>query len=170
MTTARASPCFRGPPVLASTTWEQISGIDPETWDNGEDVVIHDRSFGRCTVRDGTVYGPGGAKLATIESGISIWRPGFIDPYGLEVGVSGKQVLERTGGAVFVCSASASGSTCKLRDYDGPFGIVYFVAKRVTGDKTLSGRRAALFFSRQRVKSFHMPGLYTVTEREFTGG
>lgn len=98
--------------------------------------------------------------MAQLNCGIEVMRRGLVDHLGLQVGATGKQVIERTHalGGGLVCTPWGQGVGCFFEpagQEEQPIAR-YLVPKSLPSGAVLRGEAAERFFARQRIRSFHM--------------
>jgi hypothetical protein len=151
----KRSSCFDGPPLVAGNVWSHLSSFSASQnfWDG--ESPLPKTTYGRCEVREATLFDPRGRRLARLHCGIVVERSGLIGPLGLEVGAFGKRVIERTRPEKdqrLVCTAYTGGSRCGYYDKSGADPpSTYIVKRRLRDGVRLEGAAAERFFRGQRI-------------------
>lgn len=105
-------PCFptRITPISGSEAASALKRFS-HLFDDGEPGT-----WGACTVADGKVVEPGGRQVAAVHCGIEFLVPGFVDSYGLTIGVLGSEVREHAGADrdVYCVSNGPAQTRCTL--------------------------------------------------------
>ena len=151
---ASAAPCFDGPPLVAGHVWYHLRhfAASQDFWDGKS--PLPETTYGRCKVKDATLFDSRGRRLAKLHCGIEVERRGLTDHLNLEVGAPGRWVIERTRpeNEELVCTGYTGGSRCWYRADSGAEPQArYTVARELEDGKVLRGKAAERFFAGQRI-------------------
>lgn len=158
-----SNPCFDGPPLVAANVQVHLRRYSSSVVYADPERPLPSTTYGRCKVRDATLFDGRGRRLARLHCGMEVERRGFIDHLGLEVGATGAMVIERTRPEkhqVLSCIGYLKGSRC---GYYSNRGVgepptSYIVKRKLPDGTRLTGADAERFFRGQRVARLFVTG------------
>ncbi len=146
------TPCFPGrPPVRIAAVFDELhryrigTGTDPRGLPRGR--------FGDCSIAEGQVVDPRGVVVAELPCGIVVKVPGWIDPYGVQVGSQGRLAVDRhvAAGSRASCMARGAGrSACWFTGSRGMQEVAYVVDGEL-GEEWLADQAALDFLAARRI-------------------
>ncbi len=145
------TPCFPGRPPLRIA--EIFDELHQHRLSIGETRPARPPArFGECVVADGQVRDARGRLVAELPCGIVIKLPGWVDPFGIQVGASGQELLARHAGAgpVSCMPRGSQRASCWFQGQDGIPDLAYIVDAALDAD-WLDGPAARDFLSARRV-------------------
>jgi len=155
-TTATQTPCFPGPPLVASSIYSQLQRYSQNMQVN--DKPLPSGTFGSCRIDKAIIYAANGSKVAELGCGLLVRTPGVVDFVGAQVGTRAQVVIDRHPQAAqrIVCVSGRGESRCWFRtkdDNEQP-ATRYTVPGTLPGDM-LRGAPALAFFAKRNIVRFH---------------
>ena len=158
----KRSSCYDGPPLVAANVSYHLRAYSAsmDFWDGKS--PLPKTTYGRCKVREATLFDPRGRRLAKLHCGMTVERKGLTDHLGLEVGALGKQVLERSRPQkheTFSCTSYTGGSRCWYQSSRGHEPRTsYILRRKLKRSVALKGADAERFFRGQRIAKIFVTG------------
>ena len=154
-----ATPCFPGPPLVASTVFSHVDkfGTGMHVYDGK--MPLPNGHYGSCSIKKGALWSANDELVAHINCGLSVKSPGLVDHLGLGIGARGSDVVAREQHGVkrFICVNQDAKSLCwfiSKTQNEEPW-VKYTVAAKLPA-QSLRGKAAATFFAKHTVSAFHV--------------
>lgn len=153
------TPCFDGPPLVASTVYRDLERFSASMHIYDGTSPLPAGEYGTCAVRDAELYDSAGASVATLGCGILVKRPGLVDHVGLQVGSPGQLAVERHPNAAdrIACVAAGEQTNCwfrDIRDYVEP--VATYTVDAPLGADSATGDDAIAILAAHDIAKFHM--------------
>ena len=157
-TTPVTTPCFPDQSVLqASTIYKDLEKFSWSVYAPATQAPMKG-TFGTCTVEGGRVSAVDGSMVAELGCGVRFVKPRIVDDLGLQIGATGKDVLDRKPRPQQPLDCFPNGLAQTRCQFGRPpnsdtDGTMYVVAGSL--DEPITGATARTFFGPRTIVEIH---------------